>query len=71
MSADAPLSHFHRRGREGRLPQSAPVGRSQPPLGWGLGHGDKVSSSGTKFADTPEAPSSRELSTPSGFDGGS
>ena len=42
--------------------------RRQPPLGWGLWHGGKVSSSGTKFADTPEAPSPRELSKPSGFD---
>ena len=38
------------------------------PLGWGLWHGGKVSGSGTKFADTPEAPSPRELSKPSGFD---
>ena len=42
--------------------------RRQPPLGWGLWHGGKVSGSGTKFADTPEAPSPRELSKPSGFD---
>jgi len=26
-----------------KLPQSAPAGRSQPPLGWGLWHDGKVS----------------------------
>ena len=31
------------RGNRLELPQSAPVGRSQPPLGWGLWHGGKVS----------------------------
>ena len=50
------------------LPQSAPVGRSQPPLRWGLWHGGKASGSSAKFAGAPEAPSQRELAKPIGFD---
>ena len=47
------------------LPQSP---AATAPSRMGLWHGGKVSGSGTKFADTPEAPSPRELSKPSGFD---
>ena len=42
--------------------------RCQPPLRWGLWHNGTVSGSSAKFAGAPEAPSSRELAKPSGFD---
>ncbi len=45
----------------GELPQSASVGRRQPPLGWASG---KIA----KLSALPKASSPRELAKPSGFD---